>query len=901
MQPIGGLIGQRLRVVLLIVVSLLVCFPALAVDHPLRGVALVIGESGYQNLPALDNPITDARAIGLMLDGLGFEVSRVLDGDRTRLKQRIDRFVEDAKDADVAFLYYSGHGIEAGGENYMAPIDADLSTPAKAGDSLIDVQDVLLRLSAVTPITITLLDACRSEAFPPGTMIEPLGAATPLPVDPLGLVAMRGPSPVSLATSPDSEGAVIGFAAAPGQAALDGPVGGDSPYAAALLKHLVANGYSFADVMTMVSEEVYLTTGARQLPWTNSSLRQVLSFGSTPAAADADQQAIADGRRGLLLSIAAAPDTVRKEVESAAQTAGVPMDAIYGLLKALGQNVPTDPGALDQMLAAQTERIKGVMAQESTLNSADPEIVRISGLAQQAFNQGALEVSVKLWEQAKARYTAINERLDPLEAMLKQRRLEEGALLAHTGDAYSVEGDYASAAQNYSDAFAQTEKWDVQAAVADEGHEADMLTALGDQKGDNDALQRAIEAYSDALGRLKSSPDATEESELQNGLGVALEALGKHQTDPSNLEASVAAFRAALAARPRAAVPLAWAKTQTDLGNALQVLGRRNNDAQLFAQALDAFNSALEERSRSARPLDWAATETDLGNALEGLGERRAGTESLAAAVSAYRAALEEYSLEHTPLDWAADQNNLGLTLVRIGERSNDATSFGAAAAAFRATLQVRTRDFVPLDWASAQNNLGIALTRIGQEETGTISLDGAIAAFNAALAERTRDRVPLDWAQTQSNLGLALELRGTRTSDATSLDAGVAALRSALLEQTKETAPAEWAATQSNLGIALDAIGALRRSSVTLQSAVDALMAALEVRTQANAPFSWAQTEGYLGDALADLGKLTHDAAILRRARSAYIDAARGYRAAGVNYDRFFGNRIATVDKSLG
>ena len=94
-----------------------------------------------------------------------------------------------------------------------------------------------------------------------------------------GLAPLRGPTPAARPDlPPESLGTVIGFAAEPGQPALDGPAGENSPYAAALLKHLSAGGFSFGDVMTMVTEEVYLKTKAQQLPWTNSSLRRVLTF-----------------------------------------------------------------------------------------------------------------------------------------------------------------------------------------------------------------------------------------------------------------------------------------------------------------------------------------------------------------------------------------------------------------------------------------------------------------------------------------------------------------------------------------------------------------------------------------------------------------------------------------------
>ena len=147
---------------------------AQAADKPLRGVALVIGQSDYTGtLPKLANPKNDATAMCKLLGELGFDVTSAFDDDRAKLADQLMQFEATAKDADVALVYYSGHGIEAGGENYLVPVDADLSTPGQAGATLLPVSAVLDELAKTVPVTIVLLDACRSNAFPEGTMIQP--------------------------------------------------------------------------------------------------------------------------------------------------------------------------------------------------------------------------------------------------------------------------------------------------------------------------------------------------------------------------------------------------------------------------------------------------------------------------------------------------------------------------------------------------------------------------------------------------------------------------------------------------------------------------------------------------------------------------------------------------------
>ena len=113
-------------------------------DKQLRGVALVIGESDYENIPKLTNPEHDARAIEEMLDSLGFETDVSNDRDARKLKRDLEGFVEDAEGADVAVIYYSGHGIEAGGENFLVPVDADVSSLDDAGEKLVPLSNICL-------------------------------------------------------------------------------------------------------------------------------------------------------------------------------------------------------------------------------------------------------------------------------------------------------------------------------------------------------------------------------------------------------------------------------------------------------------------------------------------------------------------------------------------------------------------------------------------------------------------------------------------------------------------------------------------------------------------------------------------------------------------------------------
>ena len=230
----------------LLVAALIVVLPSVSAaqdQHALRGVALVIGQSKYEHLSPLPNPANDADAIEALLADLGFDSVRRADRDAKTLARDLERFAEDAEEADVAVLYYSGHGIEAGGENFLVPVDADLSALDDAGLKLVPVSALIEKLKATVPVAIVMLDACRNNPFPlSGSTLRLDPGAEPVAVGGVGLGASRGAASLNVAETEkpagENVGTVIAFAAEPGKVALDGEPGQNSPYAAALLRHL---------------------------------------------------------------------------------------------------------------------------------------------------------------------------------------------------------------------------------------------------------------------------------------------------------------------------------------------------------------------------------------------------------------------------------------------------------------------------------------------------------------------------------------------------------------------------------------------------------------------------------------------------------------------------------------
>ena len=216
------------------------------------------------------------------------------------------------------------------------------------------------------------------------------------------------------------------------------------------------------------------------------------------------------------------------------------------------------------------------------------------------------------------------------------------------------------------------------------------LTAYqrGDEKGDNAALVRAIDYYSEAASLVDRSESPDDWAATQHSLGNALRKLGERESGTARLEEAVDALRAALEERTRERVPLEWAETQNSLGNALGTLGDRESGTARLEEASVAFRAALEERTRERVPLEWAETQSSLGSALGILGERESGTARLEEAVVAYRASLEERTRERVPLEWATATASLAVVRSALFDRTGDVAHLDAALTDVRGALE---------------------------------------------------------------------------------------------------------------------------------------------------------------------------------------------------------------------
>lgn len=214
-----------------------------------RRVALVIGNSAYQHVTALTNPANDAKLMAGVLSALGFELvggAAQLDLDKPALAQAIRTFGASLRPGSVALFYYSGHGLQVDGVNYLVPIDANPNSLADVDPQMVDAGRALQAMQqSGAALNVFILDACRNNPFGGRGLRSP------------GLAEMHAP-----------HGTIISYATQPGGLASDGVAGArDSPYTAALAQALRSPGLEVVKAFNEVGLLVAHATNDAQEPW----------------------------------------------------------------------------------------------------------------------------------------------------------------------------------------------------------------------------------------------------------------------------------------------------------------------------------------------------------------------------------------------------------------------------------------------------------------------------------------------------------------------------------------------------------------------------------------------------------------------------------------------------------
>jgi TPR repeat protein len=256
-----------------------------------RRVAFVVGNGGYQTVPALPNPKNDAAAVAEALKKSGFEVVSAIDVDRIGFDQALQKFVRSLGGADMSVFYYSGHGIQVGGDNRIIPTDAQLKSAADLEVETVSVNTVMSYMKSNSKLQLVFLDSCRNNPFPASAFL----------VGPQKQLFLAG---VGLAEQKSSLGSLVAFSTQPGAVAIDGP-GDKSPFTSSMVSHSFKLGVDVETALTQVASDVWKATEEKQKPWSSNSLGQAV-FLKRPAVTLAPAITVAANTEPAV-KIAAAP------------------------------------------------------------------------------------------------------------------------------------------------------------------------------------------------------------------------------------------------------------------------------------------------------------------------------------------------------------------------------------------------------------------------------------------------------------------------------------------------------------------------------------------------------------------------------------------------------------------
>ncbi|MCK0094126.1 caspase family protein [Yoonia sp. F2084L] len=234
-------------------------------SHASERVALVIGMAEYETVVTLDNTINDAIGVSETLAEIGFEVTTLLDASGEEFRAGVDEFSFRAETADLALIYFAGHGVEVQGENFLIPIDANVTSNRDVQRQALSLDYLLEAVDGARKMRIVILDSCRDDPFgdaldlvanaDTGTSLEPTRSA------------VRG----GLAPPAPDRGTLVAFAARDGEVALDG-AGNNSPFATALMNNLTQPQLEISLMFRQVRDQVLSATQNQQEPHTYGSL-----------------------------------------------------------------------------------------------------------------------------------------------------------------------------------------------------------------------------------------------------------------------------------------------------------------------------------------------------------------------------------------------------------------------------------------------------------------------------------------------------------------------------------------------------------------------------------------------------------------------------------------------------
>lgn len=360
---------------LILVILLLLPSVARAADR----VALVVGMGGYETVVRLENTTRDAIGISDTLKGIGFDVTTLVDVPGADLRRALDDFAFRAETAELALVYFAGHGVEVQGENFLIPVDARVTSNRDIQRQSVSLKELLSAVDGARKMRIVILDSCRDNPF--GDLIDAAETRTQAEAATATRSAGRG----GLAPPSPDRGTLVAFAARDGEKALDGE-GANSPFAEALMTNLPRKGLEISLLFRQIRDDVLQATGNLQEPHTYGSLS------GTPfylAGADGDTTVGAENLRVAWSDIRPDQETRLASLAQAGDTR-----SMVGLayIRLNGDDSRYDPvaaaGLLEQAAAAGSAEAQFELAQLLEMGLGVPQDVpRAIALYQAAAKQ----------------------------------------------------------------------------------------------------------------------------------------------------------------------------------------------------------------------------------------------------------------------------------------------------------------------------------------------------------------------------------------------------------------------------------------------------------------------------------------------------------------------------------
>jgi uncharacterized caspase-like protein len=811
------------RVFLVVVLLIGYALPALAEKR----VALILAAEKYTLIRPLGNPDNDARAIEDLLEKLDFEVFTETDRDLRRMRRALEDFKEDAAGADVALLFYAGHGVALDGVNYLLPTDADASsaeTLVKTALPLSEAQEVL---KAVAPVAIVLLDACRDDPFngggTEGRGAAALDGATPAP---------KGVPVPGLGRIGRADGVLFAFAAAPNETASDGDEA-NSPFTAALVRHFGTAGVELRTALTLVQQDVYDRSRGKQLPYIESGLPELVFITGQGVLPERDQ---------LLIAMADLTPELRNEVEALAAERDLPLAPLYAALLS-GDLAGQTPEERARLLMEAATSYEAFQSELLRFQSDDPRVADLRVRAEEQLTLGAFDAARALLTEA-AEIDA--QARGSIRETFIARTLSEAA--THTLNANAARTDlrYDLAISDLTKAVAlfaelkdedleRQAKFDYSLALSNLG---DLQLVAGNTNGALDAfttrsqfIQAQVEAdpmdvawVRELIWSLNSVGFVLQQQgylkQAETAYASALE-FSQWQADqmPDNIDL--------MRDRQIAQNKLGEIRfAQNDLPGALQ--------AHQDAEALGDKILATDPQSTTLRR-DFAYTKERLGDVLLAMGNKEVARVAYATSLATTKALATEFPGE---INYQAD---LSTAYERLGDILLTDRDYAASLDAFSKSLEIREKlAALDPDNKLRQRELSVNFEKIGDVNSGLGDLDSALLAYQAAMSLREKlaaiDPTNMAW---QRDLSIALERIGDTYARQNDLASALKtherclAVREGIVALDPENLP-----PQRDLGVALENVGEVKFSMGDVAGAMEVYRRALELRramSQAN------------------------------------------------------------------